>query len=91
MGLSDDGGPGHVVSLDRAVPSAPSVHRDSPSAASGEALLVPRAVRPTGAALLVRWRQVGRGYDGLILVAAPDDGGWALTEMWVESNMLEPA
>jgi hypothetical protein len=44
------------------------------------------------AALLVRWRQVGGGYDGLILVPAPDEGhGWAVVEMWVESDMLEPA
>ncbi len=43
------------------------------------------------AALLVRWRQVGGGYDGPILVPVPDDGGWTLAEMWVESNMLKPA
>ncbi|QSR29122.1 hypothetical protein CFI00_01125 [Nocardioides sp. S5] len=43
------------------------------------------------AALLVRWRHVGDGYDGQILVPAPDEGGWAIVEMWVESNMLAPA
>ena len=45
------------------------------------------------AALLLRWRKVEDGFDGLIVVAAPDEAGlnWAVTEMWVESSMLAPA
>lgn len=44
-------------------------------------------------ALLLRWRRVEGGHDGLIVVAAPDETGtgWAVVEMWVEAALLSPA
>lgn len=44
-------------------------------------------------ALLLRWRNVGGHYDGLIIVAAPDKGGtgWAVVEIWTDSALLSPA
>lgn len=43
------------------------------------------------AALLLGWRNIQGRYDGRICVVAPDDGGWAIVEMWVEASMLSPA
>lgn len=43
------------------------------------------------AALLLEWRRIEGGYDGRILVAAPDSEAWGVVEMWVESGMLSPA
>ena len=40
------------------------------------------------AALLLEWRRVGGGWSGRIAVAAPDPGGWALVEMWVDAGLL---
>ena len=40
------------------------------------------------AALLLEWRRIGDRHDGRICVAAPDAGGWALVEMWVDQGML---
>jgi hypothetical protein len=31
---------------------------------------------------------VGGGWSGRIAVAAPDPGGWALVEMWVDAGLL---
>ncbi len=42
------------------------------------------------AALLLEWRRVGGGWSGRIAVAAPDPGGWALVEMWVDPGLLAP-
>lgn len=44
-------------------------------------------------ALLVKWRCVEGHYDGLIIVAAPnEDGtGWCVVEMWTDSALLSPA
>jgi hypothetical protein len=42
-------------------------------------------------ALLLGWRKVGEGYDGRIAAAVPEGTGWAVVEMWVESEMLTPA
>ena len=42
------------------------------------------------AALLLEWRRVGGGWSGRIAVAAPDPGGWALVEMWVDAGLLAP-
>jgi hypothetical protein len=41
----------------------------------------------------VKWRNVAGHYDGLIVVAAPDETetGWAVVEMWVGSTLLSPA
>ncbi len=44
-------------------------------------------------ALLLRWRRIaGDHYDGLIVVAAPDETrtGWVVMEMWTEASMLSP-
>jgi hypothetical protein len=43
------------------------------------------------AALLLGWRNIQGRYDGRICVVAPDDGGWAIVEMWVDGAMLSPA
>ena len=40
--------------------------------------------------LLLGWRNIGGRFDGRICVAAPDEGGWAIVEMWVEGAMLSP-
>jgi hypothetical protein len=45
-------------------------------------------------ALLLRWRRIaGDHYDGLIIVAAPDENGtsWVVIEMWTEASLLAPA
>jgi hypothetical protein len=42
------------------------------------------------AALLLEWRRVGEGWAGRVAVAAPDPGGWALVEMWVDAGLLAP-
>jgi hypothetical protein len=42
------------------------------------------------AALLLEWRRVGGGWAGRVAVAAPDPGGWALVEMWVDAGLLAP-
>lgn len=44
-------------------------------------------------ALLVKWRCTEGHYDGLIIVAAPDETGrgWAVVEMWVAAGLLSPA
>ncbi len=42
------------------------------------------------AALLLEWRRVAGGWSGRIAVAAPDPGGWALVEMWVDPGLLAP-
>ncbi|MFC7723609.1 hypothetical protein ACFQW6_00730 [Nocardioides sp. GCM10028917] len=45
-------------------------------------------------ALLLRWRRIaGDHYDGLIIVAAPDETGtsWVVMEMWAEASLLSPA
>jgi hypothetical protein len=44
-------------------------------------------------ALLLRWRRIERHYDGLIIVAAPDENGtaWVVMEMWTEASLLSPA
>lgn len=42
------------------------------------------------AALLLQWRNIQGRYDGRICLAAPDDGGWAIVEMWVDGAMLSP-
>ena len=42
-------------------------------------------------ALLLGWRNIQGRFDGRICVAVPDDGGWALVEMWVDGAMLSPA
>lgn len=42
------------------------------------------------AALLLEWRKVGDGYDGRVVVAAPDTGGWSVVELWVEQGLLSP-
>ena len=42
------------------------------------------------AALLLEWRNIEGRFDGRICVAVPDDGGWAIVEMWVEGAMLSP-
>ena len=43
-------------------------------------------------ALFLRWRNIDGHYDGLIVVAAPDEDGtgWAVVEMWAESGLLSP-
>lgn len=43
------------------------------------------------ALLLLGWRNIQGRYDGRICVAVPDDGGWAIVEMWVDAAMLSPA
>ncbi|MCW2738161.1 hypothetical protein [Nocardioides sp.] len=43
------------------------------------------------AALLLGWRRIEDRFDGRICVATPDDGGWAIVEMWVDGAMLSPA
>ncbi|WP_139306576.1 hypothetical protein [Nocardioides exalbidus] len=43
------------------------------------------------AVLLLAWRNIQGRYDGRICVAVPDDGGWAIVEMWVDGAMLSPA
>lgn len=43
------------------------------------------------AVLLLGWRNIQGRYDGRICVAVPDDGGWAIVEMWVDGAMLSPA
>jgi hypothetical protein len=44
-------------------------------------------------ALLLRWRNISGHFDGLIVVAAPDQAGtgWAVVEMWTDAAMLSPA
>ncbi len=42
------------------------------------------------AALLLEWRNIEGRFDGRICVAVPDDGGWAIVEMWVDGAMLSP-
>jgi hypothetical protein len=44
-------------------------------------------------ALFLRWRHTGnRHYDGFICTITLDETGtWCLTELWVDSAMLEPA
>lgn len=45
-------------------------------------------------ALLLRWRRIAsHHYDGLIIVAAPDETGtaWVVMEMWTEASLLSPA
>ena len=44
-------------------------------------------------ALLVKWRDIDGHYDGLIIVAAPDEdaSGWAVVEMWTDSAHLSPS
>jgi hypothetical protein len=89
---------GFQTTTDRVMPSHSTAPFHSPRPKAATAPQPPQVTHcwylgPYGrqAALLVRWRQVGGGYDGLIVVAVPDGDGWALVEMWVESNMLEPA
>ncbi|RYB92967.1 hypothetical protein EUA93_00525 [Nocardioides oleivorans] len=43
------------------------------------------------AVLLLAWRNIQGRYDGRICVAVPDEGGWAIVEMWVDGAMLSPA
>lgn len=43
------------------------------------------------AALLLGWRSIEGRHDGRICVVAPDEGGWAIVEMWVDGTMLSPA
>ena len=43
------------------------------------------------AVLLLGWRRIEDRYDGRICLVAPDDGGWAIVEMWVDGAMLSPA
>ena len=43
------------------------------------------------AVLLLAWRNIEGRFDGRICVVAPDEGGWAIVEMWVDSAMLSPA
>lgn len=43
------------------------------------------------AALLLEWRCIEGGYDGRIVVPAPEPDGWAIVEMWVESGLLSQA
>ncbi len=42
-------------------------------------------------ALLLGWRNIQGRYDGRICVVAPEDGGWAIVEMWVDGAMLSRA
>ena len=42
-------------------------------------------------ALLLGWRNLSGRFDGRICVAAPDEEGWVVTEMWVDAAMLSPA
>lgn len=43
------------------------------------------------AVLLLGWRNIHGRFDGRICVVAPDEGGWAIVEMWVDGAMLSPA
>lgn len=45
------------------------------------------------AALLLKWRNVNGHYEGLIVVAAPDEDAnvWTVVEMWTDSALLSPA
>ena len=43
------------------------------------------------AVLLLGWRSIEGRFDGRICVVAPDEGGWAIVEMWVDGTMLSPA
>ena len=71
---------------------------ESPASATAAPSDVPPPTRhcwydgPHGrqAALLLEWRRVGGGWAGRVAVAAPDPGGWALVEMWVDAGLLAP-
>ena len=41
--------------------------------------------------LLLGWRNIQGRFDGRICLVAPDAGGWAIVEMWVDGAMLSPA
>lgn len=44
-------------------------------------------------ALLVKWRCIQGHYDGLVILAAPDEAGtgWCVVEMWTDSALPSPA
>lgn len=44
-------------------------------------------------ALHLKWRNVSGHYEGLVILAVPDEegAGWAVVEMYVDAAMLRPA